>query len=200
MARSLKDRTHAQAKFTHRLGVRYRRAKAHLNVLRRAQERSKDPVKRMLGYSAKFVGVTEKPAGSNWGGYVSQWLKRFHSGPNPWCGAFAGSMLAHVGVKVTDRVLYAPYIKEDAKRGRAGFKRWETDPKKWAPGWIGTLWNGEHIVVIVSIDYVNRIVHTREGNTSFADGSQSNGGCVANKTRKFTDFDGAAEPDYPKGS
>lgn len=185
-------------KHPRKLQKAYHRSKGLLASLREALARSKDPRKRALKYAAKFVGVTERPPGSNGGKYIDGWQKLFGIWRTYWCGAFAGAMLRHVGVKVSSRIVYAPYIQADARNHRNGFRGWTVDPGRARAGDVGTLWNGEHVVLLRGKPNLRTgKVKTFEGNTSFADGSQSNGGCVARKVRNISDFDGFALVDYP---
>lgn len=162
--------------------------------LRRALARQSGPDK-ALKAAEKDIGKTEVPYGSNWGPYVSKVI-RFcgYSGPVYWCGCAAcwwvvKKALAAIGTRI--RLGYAGYIYADAVAGANGLRR-ISSPQKGA---IGTLWNFEHIVFITG-PAVNGMVPTIEGNTSSADGSQSNGGGVFRKSRPIGDFDVFAMPNY----
>lgn len=138
----------------------------------------------------ELVGVKEQPPGSNWGGMVERMI-RFtgYTFPVYWCGCFACWVTCKIrGINIPNRIRmgYAPYITEDALKGRNGFKAVSVEKaKRWD---VGCLWGGKHIVVIWEAPK-NGLVKTIEGNTSGGAGSQSNGGEVAFKVRSIADFD-----------
>lgn len=133
-------------------------------------------------------GKHEEPAGSNWGPYVSKVIKWLgYSGPVYWCGCAAGWWtLKKGGGSATSKIRrgYAGYIAADARAGVNGLKQTSSPVK----GGYATLWNYEHIVMTTGRT-ANGMFETWEGNTSAADGSQSNGGEVATKWRAFSDAD-----------
>lgn len=178
----------------------YQRWKAHVARLNRAYERQHDPRKRAIKLSKTFLGLVEKPPFSNRGGMITT-MQLFFGRPyvgQPWCGVFVGYILAQVGVPVTSRVAYVPYIVQDAKAGRNGFKEWR-GPKEGNPGDLIPLFNQRHVAKVIkklSNGYI-----TREGNTSPGiTGSQSNGGGSYERFRPFSDVDGVAVPDYRAAS
>lgn len=150
-------------------------------------------VSRALG----CVGVTEHPAGSNAGPMIDQWQQRFHMIGQPWCGAFVGAMCEMAGAKLTDRIVYTPYIHMDADAHRNGL-----DGVVWRRG-KGMLLAGvpaAHSADLVLFDFASPgikhvgmlvkpwpgwgLLQTVEGNTSFGNGgSQDNGGAVARRQR-----------------
>lgn len=141
-------------------------------------------------------GVTENPAGSNWGHPVEDWIKRTgYTFAVPWCGCAAHEAIVVIGgaaIPVGIRMGYGPSIIADAKAGANGFHAVPFTAAE--PGDVGVLWGGQHIVVIR--EHANGLsIATVEGNTSpSAAGNQFNGGCVALKTRQSSDFSVIARP------
>lgn len=133
------------------------------------------------------VGVKESPAGSNRGPLVSKWQKDVAGiDGQPWCGAFVGYGLKHVGgIVVAASVVYTPSIYTHGLNGTGGMER----VVKWDQRQPGDLllykWPG------VSRDFCDHVgildtdrVHSVEGNTSpGVAGSQSNGGGVYRRDR-----------------
>lgn len=139
-----------------------------------------------------LVGVHEEPSGSNWGGKVEDFiLFTGYNGPVFWCGCFACWVVCRLGgAKIPNRIRmgYAPYITADALAHTNGFTAVQVYAA--APGDVGCLWGGEHVVVVrETVKPGDTMVKTIEGNTSASDGSQSNGGEVALKERPISDFD-----------
>ncbi len=204
-ARKLKRRTlseHAQKLIRGRKLTRTEAvvAKARAPYRRRLRKRyAKAPGELAIERSADLVGVHEEPAGSNWGGVVGKMI-RFtgYSGPVFWCGCCACWIVIKLGgAKIKDRIRlgFATYITEDALAGRNGLTA--VPIENCRAGDLGCLWVGKHIVTIRG-PVRNGMVPTREGNTSAGDGSQDNGGEVADKERPVGDFDRgiAARPHY----
>lgn len=145
-----------------------------------------------------YRGTTEQPPGSNWGGKVEQFI-RFtgYTFPVYWCGCWAAWVVIKLGgAKIPERIRlgYAPYITADARAGRNGLTAVNAGNAR--AGDIGTMWNGQHIVVLTG-PVRNGKVPTIEGNTSpGSGGSQANGGGVYERVRDLSDFDCFARPDY----
>jgi hypothetical protein len=165
------------------------------------QRYSKSAGERAIEQSAGLVGVHEEPSGSNWGTKVSEMIKfTGYNEPVFWCGCCAAWIVIHIGgaqVPTPIRFGYAPYITADALSGSNGLTA--VSVRNAQPGDIGALWNGEHVVTVrEAVKAGDTTVKTREGNTSAADGSQSNGGEVADKERSLSDFDRGivARPDW----
>jgi hypothetical protein len=144
-----------------------------------------------------LVGTTEHPAGSNGGPAVERMQDRFHMGRGPWCGAFVG-YCAEVGghADLSDRIVYTPYIYEDAKAGRNGLLRviwtraggWQIRGQRFAPVFSLVLYDfgsgGIKHVGATRKRWEGGTLETVEGNTSFGNGgSQDNGGAVARRER-----------------
>jgi hypothetical protein len=166
-------------------------AKARALYRRKLRKRyAKAPGELAIERSADLIGVHEEPAGSNWGKVVGKMI-RFtgYTGPVYWCGCCAAWIVIHLGgAKIPSRIRlgYAPYITADALGHTNGLRAVRVE--KCQAGDLGSLWNGEHVVTVRG-PARNGMVPTREGNTSAADGSQSNGGEVADKERPIGDFD-----------
>ena len=157
----------------------------------------------------KCVGQTENPAGSNRGpGIVSQCQKELigYDGV-AWCGCFGAHFLKLFGnVLVTTRMAYCPSNVTDAQKAEATGKPvngWKgvRDRLQGQPGDCAMMdWQkdgtADHYVIIVK-NLGGGVYETVEGNTSFDNaGSQSNGGCVAHKTRNASDMLAICIPDY----
>lgn len=160
---------------------------------------------RCVHYALGFVGTVEQPPGSNMGPLVSQWQHLFGIDGQPWCGAFAGAMLKHFNVAVTNRVVYTPYIKEDALAGRNGFAQWiPASNASKAHGGDLVLYDFPPYSIIQHVGILretpkNGLVKTIEGNTSFGNGSQDNGGAVAARARVIAgEVVGFARPAWAK--
>jgi hypothetical protein len=160
---------------------------------------AKSPGQAAIDKAAALIGVHEEPSGSNWGTKVGEMI-RFtgYSGPVYWCGCCAAWIVIHLGgAKIPNRIRlgYAPYITADALAHTNGLRA--VAVAKCQAGDLGSLWGGEHVVTVRG-PVRNGMVPTIEGNTSAADGSQSNGGEVAYKERPVGDFDHGivARPDW----
>jgi hypothetical protein len=142
-------------------------------------------------------GKHEEPAGSNWGpwvGKVIRWLG--YSGPVYWCGCAAGWWTLKKGKgSYSSRIRrgYAGFIEQDARANTNGLRAVSSPAK----GGVASLWNNEHVVVTTG-RVSGGMFESAEGNTSAADGSQSNGGmAVYGKWRALSDADVFAVQDYP---
>lgn len=174
-----------------------RRREDYRKKLRRRY--SKSPGEEAIAKSEGLVGVHEEPPGSNWGEKVGEMI-RFtgYTGPVFWCGCCAAWIVIHLGgAKIPNRIRlgYAPYITADALAHTNGLRA--VPVAEAQAGDLGSLWGGEHVVTVRG-PVRNGMVPTREGNTSAADGSQSNGGEVADKERPVGDFDSGivARPEW----
>lgn len=155
-----------------------------------------------IKWALSQVGVTEMPAGSNWGHPVQDWIERTgYTSPVPWCGCFAReAIVSHGKAKVfaSSRFGYSGYIDADARSGSNGLHLVATSQAQ--KGDLGTLsfdGNGSDHVVVVVAKPSGGYVKTVEGNTSpSTSGSQFNGGCVAVKSRAESLFVTVARPDY----
>lgn len=153
-------------------------------------------------FGVSQAGITENPAGSNWGHPVQDWILRTGYSdalPHPpWCGCFAHEcVVVHGGaaIAVGIRLGFGPAIIADARAGANGLTAITFSDAR--PGDIAVYWGGEHIGVVRDQPR-GSVVDTVEGNTSpGSEGSQYNGGCVALKTRNQSDVTVIARPNYP---
>lgn len=148
----------------------------------------------MLSTALSFVGVKEQPPDSNSGPHISEWEHRFHISGQPWCGAFVGAMAELAGRDVTDRIVFTPYIYEDALAARDGLGGvvWHDQFVHAALAHtaslvlfdFGTAGGIKHVAILAKPWFGRGPLETVEGNTSFGPGgSQDNGGCVARRSR-----------------
>ena len=123
--------------------------------------------------------VHESPPLSNWGHPVQDWiLFTGYPGPAKWCGCFvAFAVVKKGGARVPQKIRlgYDQYINDDVRAGKNGFER-EVSVNDARPGDIATF--PGHIGLVVGPTR-NGMIHTIEGNTSASDGSNHNGGEVA---------------------
>lgn len=137
----------------------------------------------------KYVGVTESPAGSNWGPEVGEFIKYTgYTFPVYWCGCFACWVVCKLGkAKIPNRIRmgYAPYITADALAGANGFTAVPAEDAR--PGDVACLWGGKHIEVVAERP-VNGTCRMLGGNTS-SGGQNANGGGVFLNTRSLSEFD-----------
>jgi hypothetical protein len=101
-----------------------------------------------------------------------------YPGPAQWCGCFvAFAVVKKGGARVPDKIRlgYDQYINADVRAGKNGFER-EVSVNDARPGDIATF--PGHIGLVVGPTR-NGMIHTIEGNTSASDGSNRNGGEVA---------------------
>lgn len=180
------------------------------DLRKRLQEMHKEDAQRQHQHSGAAAavawaisqdGVTEMPAGSNWGHPVEDWEQYTGmTSPVPWCGCFAcEAIVGHGGAAIPVRARLASgyAIIADAHAGANGLKAVTFTAIE--PGDLLSYWNGEHIGVAREKPS-GSTVKTVEGNTSPGDEggeAQYNGGCVALKTRSISDVTVAARPAYP---
>lgn len=171
---------------------------------------SKTAGERAIELSNHLVGISESPAGSNLGPTITE-MQLFTGyavpvqGPNGeegvfWCGCCACWIVVKLGganIPSRIRLGYAGNITADAKAGANGMTAVSVHNAQ--PGDIGALYGAEHVVTVrEAVKPGDTMVKTREGNTSAADGSQTNGGEIADKERSVSDFDFGivARPDW----
>lgn len=140
-----------------------------------------------LAWAMKQVGIHESPAGSNWGHPVQDWAKLAgYISAVPWCGAYVNAVVMQGGIPSgAGWIGYTPAIIQHAKAGTGGWK------------WVGPSGGQRGMVPVFDTPGGDPAVHTGiclerlsptlyktvEGNTSTADGSQSDGGIVAVRHR-----------------
>jgi hypothetical protein len=130
------------------------------------------------------IGAHEKPAGSNWGHPVQDWiLFTGYDGPVFWCGCFvAFAVVKKGGANVPERIRlgFDQYINHDARNGKNGFEG-SVPVNDARPGDIATF-DFRHIGLVAGPTR-NGMIHTIDGNTSASNGSNNNGGEVAEHRR-----------------
>jgi peptidoglycan hydrolase-like protein with peptidoglycan-binding domain len=143
---------------------------------------------RAVAWAKSQVGVTERPAGSNWGHPVQDWIiEAGYNEPEPWCQCFANQVgKAGTRGRLKSRWFggYTVSVVQMARRGEHGLK-----PRSLATvqagDWVYFDWGSgiEHVEVFLAHN-ADGTIQTIGGNTSFdQNGSQSNGGAVAHKVR-----------------
>lgn len=148
------------------------------------------------------VGTRESPPGSNGGGIITVMEAYWGFGRVPWCGISAGYHAKKFGgvSGLRSDVASVAAIEGHARAGHQPYGRWTSDERSVLPGsFIVIGGHGVHVAMKVD-DHPNPAygIKTVEGNTSFSDaGSQSNGGCIAARTRSPGVTFGAAAMNYP---
>ena len=149
---------------------------------------------RAVNWAKSRVGITENPAGSNQGRYITAWqeMSGYPGGGVAWCQCFVNAS-AYVGMGRNRKRFnpaaiggYTVSVVEMANNGEHGLKRISLDEAR--PGdWLYFNFPGGD-----SVDHVGLFMHanadgtisTIEGNTSSGDsGNQSNGGGVFRRNR-----------------
>lgn len=159
-----------------------------------------------LALARKHIGLTESPAGSNWGPTISDWIKSAgYNSPVPWCGCAVNAWCVAGGVPSgAGWIGYTPAIIQHAKAGTGGWS-WHTD---CAPGDL-VLYDSPGGDAAVHVGMAEKRiaaghVQTIEGNTSSGPGgSQANGGGVFRRDRVSTPgfrIVGYARPPWPKAT
>lgn len=173
------------------------RTRARKNVRKKLRKRyASAPGEKVIVWAAKQIGTTESPAGSNWGGKITEWIKYTgYDFPVYWCGCFACYGVVKVGgAKVSNRIRlgYTGYIVEDAKAGQNGLIEVSYDNARAGDVVVYTF---DHIGIVESVTAEGLLAI--EGNTSSgSSGSQSNGGGVFRRLRSRSDVLLIARPTY----
>lgn len=151
--------------------------------------RPASPAQRAVTYALSLQGIRE--TSPNRGPRVDKFEREFNMIGQDWCGAFVGHVLRKHGVQVTDRIVYVPYIHEDAKAGRNGFAQWLPLSKAKPGDVIVFTWDGRsrnHTGILVS----RSPLVTIEGNTGSPEG-------VYRRTdRRPSQILGVARPRWPR--
>lgn len=155
----------------------------------------------VVKYARSFIGVTERPPGSNSGPHITAWQRHTARGGTyldraPWCGIFCENVCSHFGVDTLPQWAGVAMIEDFARQGAGGFARWTTSTVGVQPGDLVVLFGrGVHVELVERID--GSAVHTIGGNTSSGPGgSQSNGGGVFARVRSLNDVHGFAVVRY----
>jgi hypothetical protein len=151
--------------------------------------------KEAVAIARKYVGVTEQPAGSNWGPTVSKFiLYTGYTFPVYWCGCFVAWCVGNAGAKIPTliRLGYTGYITADANANTNGLTAVSFDNAR--PGDI-VVYSFDHIGLVERVE--GDTLYAIEGNTSPGEsGSQSNGGGVFRRVRRRSDVVTIARPNY----
>lgn len=147
---------------------------------------------RIVANASAYLGVTEKPPGSNHGPDIDEWCYEANGirGGYPWCAAFACAMSARAGFRIDEpkRASVGFLVQWAQRTGRVVTRPlrgdlvcYRFDADSWADHVgivervVGVSWRGGRFV---------GAIRTIEGNTSSGpSGSQSNGGGVFRRTR-----------------
>lgn len=152
---------------------------------------------RAVEIARSYLGVSENPPESNRGNpQPSDWQERVYGDDGvPWCACFTTCMAWDAGA-VGSSSAAVTYIMSMAQAGQGMFRGWTTDPSVPLQGDMAIIGCSTcHVGLVASSDDA---LHTIEGNTSpGTEGSQYNGGCVAEKHRPRGDIVGWALVDYP---
>lgn len=163
-----------------------------------------------LRWARSQIGTSEHPPGSNKGPKITQWQKEVDipGGGAPWCGAFARAVAKVYGTLLTTETRYCPWIVAHAKAGTGGYLRWTTSPAAAQ----AALDDGYLVLTVfdfggpvaahvgVLLHALKDVVTNVEGNTSSgSNGSQDNGGIVAERNRRMKDVLGFAVVRKPAG-
>jgi hypothetical protein len=181
------------------------RAKSQVNRAHHRQEAERKRLEKhgkgagaAVKYARDHLGVTENPPGSNGGGPIDTWEQFWGLGHVFWCGCFAGYCVKAVGKANVDSWLpYSGSIDADARADTRGLHAVPVSEAQ-AGDLVTFRFEGsvsDHIGLCVG-PTVDGLVHTIDGNTSAANGSQSNGGGVFEKKRPTSYVVTVARPDY----
>ena len=169
-------------------------------VIAGGKNRKRSPIRRAIrlvsgkgkGYGAESilnvaraqVGVRETPDGSNNVKYNTAYYGKAVNGKAyPWCCAFVWWVFNQAGAnKLVTKTASCAVMKSFFDKKNRSYKIGTVSPQ---PGDLVYFGSGSHIGIVESYDESNKIIYTIEGNTSGTNnGSQYNGGMVAQKERK----------------
>jgi hypothetical protein len=162
-----------------------------------AKPSTKSKRQQCVDNARSYLGVSENPPSSNRGSpQPSGWQKRVYGSDGvPWCACFTTCMCWDVGVEGSSSAAVT-YIMSMAQNKQGMFRGWTTDPSNVLAGDMAIIGCSTcHVGLCASSDDA---CHTIEGNTSpGTEGSQYNGGCVAEKHRSRGEIIGWALVDFP---
>jgi hypothetical protein len=156
-------------------------------ALKRRYEAQHTGARAAVRWARSKIGKHEHPAMSNWGHPIQDWIMfTGFNFPVKWCGCFVAFAVVKMGganVPQRKRLALDTAIDADVRGRNNGFER-EVSVNDAKPGDIATflLPTGPHIGLVVGRTR-NGMIHTIEGNTSATDGSNNNGGEVAEHRR-----------------
>lgn len=151
----------------------------------------------VVEHARSFLGVSENPPESNKGSpQPSEWQRRVIGADGyAWCACFTTCMAWDAGCEGGSSAGVINCI-DMARNGQGIYRGWTTDPSK--------VTRGDFAVVGCESCHIGMVAETEdpwhliEGNTSpGSEGSQYNGGCVAEKTRGHSEVIGWCLVDYP---
>jgi hypothetical protein len=164
----------------------------------RAQEREPDLKRRYVArhtgaraavrWARSQIGKHEHPFESNWGRPVQDWIT--YTGfdfPVEWCGCFVAVAVVKKGgalVPERKRLALDTAINADAANGHNGFER-AVSPSDAQKGDVVTF--DFHHIGLVAGPTKNGMVHSIDGNTTAADGTNPHGGQVTEHFRPVSD-------------
>jgi hypothetical protein len=163
---------------------------------------------RLLLWARDQLGTTERTPGSPptdcRHNRIDAWQREFGLSGVAWCGCFVGYGLRVVAgiADIDDRIVWVPFIPEDARAGRHGWSCL-VPAVDAVPGDVGLLcWNAEgepeHTGFVIANHPTRRVMRTIEGNTTTGDdGDQSRGGGVFERERPYDCIVACARPRYP---
>jgi hypothetical protein len=161
-----------------------RRAKAREPMLKQRFEAQQAGAKAAVKWARSKIGVHESPTNSNWGHPVQDWITfTGYDGPVLWCGCFvAFAVIDKGGAEIPQRIRlgFDLHVNDDARAGSNGFER-EVSPSNARPGDIATF-DFRHIALVAG-PTKNGMIHTIDGNSSASNGTNNNGGEVAEHHR-----------------
>jgi hypothetical protein len=161
-----------------------RRARDRKPILKRRYEARQAGARAAVRWARSKIGVHEQPDGSNWGHPVQDWITfTGYDEPVPWCGCFVGfAVVEKAGADVPKRIRlgFDLHINEDAEAGKNGFAR-SVPVSEARRGDIATFSFGH--IGLVAGPTKNGMIHTIDGNSAAGDGSNNNGGEVAEHRR-----------------
>lgn len=199
---------HTRTKTDLRKKVHFARSRRRRKRIRALRSTKAANISRVLKASAKTVGTTENPPGSNRGpGIISKCqINILGYDGIYWCGCYTGDLTRRVGkvARITSRVAYTPATLEDGRIGQNGFVALVA-PQNAKPGDHALFNFGtssdpvQHTGIVLrhTIQYGVPGLVCREGNTSSGSaGSQDNGGGVFDRFRPYSQVVGCARPDW----
>jgi hypothetical protein len=164
-------------------------------------------IEKLLATAAAEIGTTENPPNSNTVKYNDWYYGRRVSGSNyAWCSVFVTWCFYQSGlIALTWGTLNA--AKQAVAEGAKNWKPLAQSKNAWftsgyKPGDVVVFdFDGnktiDHVGIVESVSADGKTLTCLEGNTSASTaGSQSNGSCVARKTRSVTIVHGVFRPDY----
>ena len=158
-----------------------------------------------LEWAIKLVGTVEVPKDSNRGLVIDDIQKTFGYKGVQYCALFAQYCYKRACTALNIPFPFSGTASSQTLFGEALNKKWiETDFSKLQSGDIVIwrkmkLWQG-HVALVKSVDHVNQLFVTIEGNTSNSDkGSQRDGGGIFERVRYMKKQDFVVDAFYLRG-